>query len=185
MKYVFVEAERSNKQGEKKKAIVDTSALLMDNAIEYLQKYQCYTTPEVVYEVKTIKHKACIEALVDLKVLEIVEPREEYVENVVKTAKVTGDITSLSKTDIKILALALQLKEQNVSPIILTDDYTIQNLASYFKISYQGLRVKAIKKRIKWRYRCSACNSTYDEYLEECPICGHKLKREAARYENL
>ncbi|RLF06551.1 MAG: hypothetical protein DRJ60_04245 [Thermoprotei archaeon] len=185
MKYVFVEVKNPNKQEDKEKVVVDTSALLIDNAIEYLQKYQCYTTPEVIDEVRTIRHKVCIEALIDLKVLEIIEPSEEYVEKVLKTAKTTGDITSLSKTDIKILALALQLKEQNVNPIILTDDYTVQNLASRFKIVYRSLKIKSIEKRIKWRYRCTACNNTYDEHLEECPVCGHKLRREVARYEKL
>ncbi|MHC1629130.1 MAG: NOB1 family endonuclease [Candidatus Nezhaarchaeales archaeon] len=180
-----MEEKKHNKQEHREKAVLDTSALLIDNAIEYLQRYHCYTISEVIDEVRTIRHKACVEALLDLKILEVMEPSEEYVKTVLKIAKATGDVAALSKTDIKILALALQLKDQNANPILLTDDYTVQNLASHFKIAYQSLKTRSIKKRIKWRYRCIACNNVYDEHLEECPVCGHKLKREVARYEDL
>lgn len=169
----------------RKCVIVDANAFLVDNAIQYLQDYRCFTVPEVIDEVRTIRHRACVEVLLDLKVLNVVDPSKEHVERVLEEAKGSGDISSLSKTDLKLLALALQLQEEELEPLLLTDDYTVQNLASRLNLRWRNVKIGAIRKRIKWRYRCTACSEKYDEYLEECRVCGHKLKREIAGYENL
>lgn len=169
----------------KKCVVVDANALLMNNALQYLKNYCCFTVPEVIDEIKTIKHRVCIEVLLDLKVLSIISPNREHLERVLEAARRSGDISSLSKTDLKILALAFQLQEQGCDPLLMTDDYTVQNLASHLKIRWRNVRVDAIKKRIRWCYRCTACDEVYNEYLEECRVCGHKVKREIAGYEEL
>lgn len=180
-----MEERGTNNHTLKETVVLDTNSLLMESAMGYLRRYRCYTVPEVIDEVKTLRHKACIETLIDLRVLNIIDPSEKHVSEVIRAARSTGDIISLSYTDIKILALTLQLKEQGLNPVLLTDDYTVQNLASYLKITYKNLKIRPIKRRIKWQYRCPACNNIYHVSLIECPICGHSLKREVAKYESL
>lgn len=165
--------------------VLDTSAILTNNVLGCLQGYRCFTVPDVLEEVKTLRHRISLEVLLDLKALSIVEPENYYVEKILEAAMESGDITSLSRTDVKVLALALQLQLQGLNPILMTDDYSVQNLASRFRVEYRSIKVSAIKKRIKWRYRCSACSAIYDKYAKTCAICGHKLKREIARYEDL
>jgi len=166
-------------------AVVDTSALLVNNAVQYLQGYRCFTVPKVIQEVKTLRHRAGAEVLLDAKVLDVVEVAKDCLREVLEAAKKSGDITSLSETDLEVLALALQLKRQGCDPLLVTDDYTVQNLASRFKIRCSSIKAKGIEKRIRWRYRCTACAKVYYKFLEECPICGHKLKREVAGHEDL
>lgn len=179
MRYVFVEEKN------RECVVVDANVFLVNNAIQYLQNYRCFTVPEVIDEIKTIKHKVCIEVLLDLRVLNVINPDRSHVEKVLEIAKRSGDISSLSKTDLKILALALQLQEQGLEPLLMTDDYTVQNTASRLNLRWRNVKVDSIKRRVRWRYRCTACNEVYSEYLEECRVCGHKLKREIAGYEEL
>lgn len=172
-------------KSNKECVIVDANAFLINSAIQYLQDYRCFTVPEVIDEIKTLKHRVCVEVLLDLKVLSVVNPDKKHVEKALEEAKKSGDISSLSKTDLKLLALALQLQEEGLNPLLLTDDYTMQNLASRLNLRWRNVKIDAIRRRIKWRYRCTACNEEYSEYLEECRVCGHKLKREIAGYEEL
>ncbi|MEM4576843.1 MAG: hypothetical protein QW701_05200 [Candidatus Nezhaarchaeales archaeon] len=165
--------------------VLDTSALLTNNLVGILQGYHCFTVPDVLEEVKSLRHMISVEVLLDLKALRVVEPDNYYIEKILEAAMESGDITSLSRTDVKVLALALQLQAQGLNPILMTDDYSVQNLASRFKVGYRSVKVSTIKKRIKWRYRCTACSAIYDKYAKTCAICGHKLKREIARYEDL
>jgi UPF0271 protein len=176
---------RNDRVRNKKCVVVDTSALLVDNAVQYLQGYYCFTVPKVIEEIKTLRHKAGVEVLLDAKALDVVEVARDCLREVLEVAKKSGDITSLSETDLEVLALALQLKRQRCDPILITDDYTIQNLASRFKIRCRSIRARSIEKRIRWCYRCTACNRVYYEFLKECTICGHKLKREVAGHEGL
>ncbi len=177
--------ERRAHVRDKGYAVVDTSALLADNAVQYLQSYHCLTVPKVIEEVKTLRHRAGVEVLLDSKALDVVEVAKDYLGEVLEVAKKGGDITSLSETDFEVLALALQLKRHGYDPLLITDDYTMQNLASRLKIRWRSLRAKGIEKRIRWRYRCTACNTVYYEFLKECSICGHELRREVAGYESL
>lgn len=177
--------ERSDRIRDKKCAVVDTSAFLLNNALRYLQDYYCFTVPKVIDEVKTLRHRAYVEVLLDSKALNVMEVAEDCLKEVVEAAKKSGDISSLSEADLELLALALQLKRQGLDPILVTDDYTVQNLASHFRIRWRNIRARGIEMRIRWRYRCTACGRVYYEFLEECTICGHKLKREVAGHEGL
>ena len=166
-------------------AVVDTSAFLVDSALQYLQDYHCFTVPKVIEEVKTLRHRAGIEVLLDSKALDIVEVARDHLKEVLKVAKKTGDITSLSEVDLEVLALALQLKRQGYDPLLITDDYTLQNLASCLQIRWRGIRTRGIERRIEWRYRCTACGRVYYEFLKECSTCGHRLRKEVAGHEDL
>ena len=117
--------------------------------------------------------------------LNVIEPDREFLIRVIEEAKRSGDLGSLSKSDLKLLALALQLQEEGLEPFLVTDDYTVQNLASRFKIRWLSVKTRGIERRVKWHYRCTACGRVYYEYMEGCPVCGHKLKRGIAGYEDL
>lgn len=88
-----------------------------------------------------------------------------------EAAKKTGDIGRLSDVDMTVLALAI-----DVSGTILTDDYSIQNVAKTLNIDYKPVGMQGIKKVEKWNYRCVGCGKWYKESMKECPICGHLLR---------
>lgn len=150
--------------------VLDTSAILSfridaDNAI---------TTEGVIKEIK--KGGASWRRLQYMlaRGMKVVSPPDDCVEKVKEIAKLTGDYKNLSEVDIEVIALAL-----HTGGTIVTDDYSIQNVAKELKLKYQGVLQEEIDKKIKWRWRCRSCGKYYDSYYEECPVCGGKLKRVA------
>ena len=92
-------------------------------------------------------------------------------------SKETGDIGRLSSADIEILALAVDInKDVNKEATILTDDYSIQNVAHTLDIKFQNVSQKRITKKFKWVCRCPGCGKTFSESIKICPICGTTTK---------
>ncbi|MCS7095558.1 MAG: ribonuclease VapC [Nitrososphaerota archaeon] len=111
--------------------------------------------------------------------LKVKKPDDALLTKVETAAATIGDLAVLSVTDIQILALALQLKIENRLPLIITDDYAIQNVARHLGIEYAPLATFGIRKPIKWIRYCPACHQRYPaEYKNKyCILCGMKLKR--------
>ena len=130
-----------------------------------------YITPEIKAEVEKGFPARKMEYYLESDIISIASPSEDSVEAVMRASEETGDIARLSLADISILALALEL-----SAAIITDDYSVQNLASVLEISYIPLNEKGINEIWRWKYRCTGCGRIFDEWYEQCPICGSPLK---------
>ncbi len=111
--------------------------------------------------------------------LEVRTPSEEFVNQTRVLALQAGDTFCLSETDIQILALALELKMQGLSPLIITDDYSIQNVATQMNVQFVSLTTFGIKRQIQWTKYCPACHRKYpaDDKQMTCKTCGTALKR--------
>jgi endoribonuclease Nob1 len=103
--------------------------------------------------------------------LKVSEPTATSMRRVKEAASRSGDSTRLSPTDVEVLALALDL-----GATVLTDDYSLQNLAAYLGVPYRPVGLKGIKEVRKWRWRCTGCGKVFDKEHPDCPICGSKLK---------
>ncbi|MCK5773729.1 MAG: hypothetical protein KAH57_08065 [Thermoplasmata archaeon] len=119
--------------------------------------------------------KKLLERLIDagLKVLDPVDlkPAED-------AATSTGDLPSLSKPDISVIALAIETDD----PMVLTDDFRVQNVLKKLKIPFEPageIGDRAIKEVWTWSFRCRGCGRYFDDgdKLPDCPICGSELKR--------
>jgi len=165
--------------------IIDTSAILSGKPIN-LDDIKTVTTQGVSDELKPGgKDYQTFQFLLE-KGLEINIPTKESLMNVKKVSTKTGDIGRLSKTDIEILALALDYSlEKNIEPIILTDDYSIQNVANFLNITYTNLSQRGIKKRFKWAYCCRGCGKKFEEHIKVCPICGAETRNKISRISNM
>jgi len=111
--------------------ICDTSILLHSDFTE-----QITTVQEVIDEVKTKKQRERLE----FREIKILEPEEKFVLDVEDGAKKAGLGEKLSKTDKKLLALALQTGD-----VLLTDDYAIQKLAKIMEIKFKPFQMGGIK----------------------------------------
>jgi len=89
-------------------------------------------------------------------------------------AEKTGDLDSLSVTDIRVLALVNDFKREGCT--IISDDYAVQNVAEKLGIKYISIFNKKITKLINWKKYCESCDKYYDKG-RLCKICGGKLKR--------
>jgi UPF0271 protein len=157
--------------------IIDTSAVLSGKQITDI-KGEIVTTPGVSNELKPGGRDYQTYQFLIEKGLKVISPSKDSVDFVNKNAKETGDHGRLSSTDVEVIALALDLqKKPDKNIIILTDDYSIQNLANHLKIKFESISQDSITKRFKWIYRCQGCGKKFKEHISVCPICGAKTKK--------
>lgn len=108
-----------------------------------------------------------------------VEPAEpHYIGQVRRAAKRTGDLDTLSKTDIALLAKALQYEGKDT--YLVTDDYAIQNVASHLGLQVKPIAQKRIRDILIWEKRCIGCRRYFTEGMV-CPVCGSRLKKARRR----
>lgn len=162
--------------GSEKKSrtyIIDTSAILsgkpinVDNCI--------ITTSGVEDELKPGGRDFRTFEFLKEKGLAIQDPSKESIAKIKAISENTGDIDRLSDADKQILALALDVSKENEA-VILTDDYSIQNVACSLGIKCESISQRGITKNFKWAHKCSGCGKKFKENIKVCPICGALTK---------
>lgn len=115
--------------------------------------------------------------------LKVKTPYKTFLDKVKASATLVGDTFFLSEADFQVLALALELKTRGYSPLIATDDYSIQNVANQMGIEFASLATFGIRFRLKWMRYCPACHRKYpaDYRYRKCEICGTELRRKPLR----
>lgn len=154
--------------------VLDTSALVGGFFPEFTDADQL-TVPEVVEEAQSLSVKLKLETAITLGQIKVKEPSEESVSKVQEKIGETGD--KVSKTDVKILALALEIKEEGEESVVVSDDYAIQNLSVVLDLSYSRIAKPGIKKVFEWKKECPSCGETYSTEKNECEVCGAELVR--------
>ncbi|MFP3144093.1 MAG: hypothetical protein RXQ93_03625 [Caldisphaera sp.] len=123
--------------------ILDTGAIFSGFVLSNLDK--SITVPSVIQEVKDDSSKNILNIVVNADKLTIINPDKEFLSKIIEEAKKWKLSNKLSKTDLDVLALSLQLKEKCKEVYLATDDYSIQKLAiklgiRIIKIKYRGIR---------------------------------------------
>lgn len=160
----------------------DSNVLILDASafyagIPFLGSSRCYTTNEVFDEVKHIrKSSGALEALVNAGNLKIMDPQASHLKEADQLARSSGDIASMSRADLSVLALALYCRETENEPLIVTDDYAIANTAGLAGIKISFVMNRGIRKIGRWIRYCSACRILYNSDESVCKICGNKLR---------
>ncbi len=150
--------------------ILDTSALF---SMQDLPDGEVFTTAGVIDELNKY-HDQRVRLWEGL--IKISEPSGASLERVNREAERTGDKGRLSPVDIGVLALALDL-----GGLLLTDDYSIQNIARAMGMDYKGVGMKGIDKVLIWKYRCRGCGRIWDKEHPDCPVCGSQLRTTRSR----
>ena len=159
--------------------VLDTSAFIGGFDPLTAQEEQ-YTVPEVRNElVADSMNVVRFNAAVESGKLTIRSPESSVLDEVKEASRKVGDIRYLSEADLQVLALALELKGNGLAPLIVTDDYSIQNVANKIGIDFTSLITFGIKVRIKWTLYCPGCYRKYlsDYKYETCEVCGTEIKR--------
>jgi len=162
--------------------VLDTSAFIIGLDLFNLD-LTLYTTPSIIEELKSFWVKVkCLTAL-DLKKLKVLSPEKSFLDKVAEASEKTGDRQKLSEADLSILALALELKVKGEKPTIVTDDFSVQNVAQHLNMEYIPATHDKIKFYIEWVWYCPGCRNTFPSKkgLRFCPICGSQLKRKAVK----
>ena len=150
--------------------ILDASAFY--TGVPFRSSGDCFTTSLVYDEIKHIKknHDA-LGTLLETNRLKIREPDKRSIERAVKAAKDTGDFQQLSKQDISIIALCIEMKGE-----IITDDFAISNVAKNGGLKVSPIMTKGIEDVGRWVHYCPGCRTIHTNG-KECPMCGTLLKR--------
>jgi len=122
-------------------------------------------------------------AAVENRRLMVKTPKNSFLQEVKEASRRVGDIRYLSEADLQVLALALELKSMGLHPFIVTDDYSIQNVANQIGVNFTSLMTYGIRFRFNWILYCPACHRKYssDYKFKSCEVCGTKLKRKPLR----
>ncbi|MEM0381326.1 MAG: hypothetical protein QW580_01490 [Nitrososphaerota archaeon] len=133
--------EESRRDSESRAYVLDTNALLLGfSGVKNL-----YTTEEAIKEVKYDELQvARLEAMLTSGALKIARPTTEAIEKVKESAG--KQLDKLSQTDLTILAAALDLTKTHKKVIIVTDDYTIQQLTTKLQLNFIPLKHSGIRK---------------------------------------
>jgi UPF0271 protein len=174
--------KRQDGEGLKHIIILDTSALIA--GYDTSNRNLHYTVSSVQEELTRNGFKRLrLDLAKRAGKLRVLNPDCRYLKEVEVKATELGEAGSLSTVDKELLALGVQLMAEGNRPIIVSDDYSIQNVADHLDLGYRSLATMGIKRRFEWGVYCPGCRRKFDDPQEMniCPICGTELKRRPIR----
>ena len=99
-------------------------------------------------------------------------PEGDTVERIERAAAETGDLATLSETDVRLVAAAFELDSH-----LVTDDYAMQNVAEKLDVGVDVIAQDGIDERRDWKFQCQGCGRVFEENHDRCEICGSGLER--------
>ncbi len=158
---------------------MDASALIAGQ-VEVGENTRLATTTDILEEVRSQMTHVRISGWLDAGILMPMEPAPEFIKQAKEAATKSGDLRVLSKNDIALLALSLDiLKNHEGSTVtMLSGDFAIENTAKFLNVKVDSI-TPGMKKTIQWEWYCPACHKRgfTDPSLRECDACGTPLKR--------
>lgn len=101
----------------------------------------------------------------------VLEATREGRARVREASQQGGEHARLSVADIDVLAVALDVNGE-----IVTDDYTVLNMARRLAIPARTIQTKGITQTYSFVPRCTGCGRFLDKQYPDCPICGSPVK---------
>jgi UPF0271 protein len=148
--------------------VLDTSVLYYGKDLP--QGFECVITPGVVRELDKEGMSARLELLMATRV-RVSSPSDRSLRKVSEESEKTGDSRRLSEADKELLALALDLGYE-----LITDDYSIQNLARAMGIPARGFDQKGIAEVFVWQAKCKGCGKLFPADVRVCDVCGTETR---------
>jgi endoribonuclease Nob1 len=147
--------------------IADSSLFIIGKRIEGI----IITVPSILDEIRDERSRTIME----LMNVRIEPPLQNFIREVTSKARETKDSEELSRTDLELLAKALEYT-RNENTILVTDDYAVQNTAIALGIKVIPAGQKKIKDVLLWEKFCTGCKRRFPTG-EDCPVCGTPLKK--------
>ncbi|MHB1260937.1 MAG: NOB1 family endonuclease [Thermoplasmatota archaeon] len=107
--------------------------------------------------------------------LEVRDPAAAWRSKVEEAGARAGNLARLSPADQSLLALALELGKDAT---LVTDDYTMLDLAARLGVRTQTVNQEGIRTQLDFRPRCTGCGRWFEAMpkSEDCPVCGSAVK---------
>ena len=107
-------------------------------------------------------------------------PSRESIDEATKISRETGDLDSLSETDLSLIALVVEVRGH-----LHTDDYRMQNVCSSSGLKWSPVETVGISETWYWELKCGGCGRVTSgrgrtrfarESPGECKDCGSELR---------
>ena len=147
--------------------VLDASAIIGGFSSKESQNF---ITASVISEIKDFKSKLYLESAIEDGSITIIEPESVDIKNVSDIIIKSGDVLRLSDVDKNLVALAFKLKREHKNPLVVTDDYSMQNVLKIVGIPYRSVLTEGINEIYGWVKICKGCKKKYPpEYVfDEC-----------------
>ncbi|MBS7287556.1 MAG: hypothetical protein KIH01_02095 [Candidatus Freyarchaeota archaeon] len=158
--------------------VVDSSAFIEGYPPHLIEEKQ-YVPAAIEEELRDQRSRSLLDAAVRSGDVIVMVPSDRGVKLAEEVAEKTGEAKVLSKVDKHVVALAFDLAAEGYEPVIVTDDYALQNVACKAGFTFKSLMRDGIRNVVKWKLYCSSCRRSYPpDYPDEtCEVCGGQLKR--------
>lgn len=166
-----------------KAILLDTSAFITGYEPSDVDA-EHYTVPAVRKELRSGDLSSIrLETALRTGRLSIRSPEARYVADVEAAMAELGEAGIQSNADMELLALGLQLRAEGKDPVVVSEDYSVQNVADHLGLRYRSLATPGIKRRFAWSIYCPGCRRSFSRPQPGgfCPICGTELKRKPVR----
>ncbi|MCS7109101.1 MAG: hypothetical protein RMH77_00150 [Sulfolobales archaeon] len=156
--------------------VLDAAALFASYQLMLPPNVKVVTTPEVMEEVKDEVSRESLELSLSAGKLDVVEVGEALIDEALKVAVDLGELSRLSKADLSLVALMIKYMREGCSVVVVSDDYSIQNVAAYLNLYLLGVKRKVIERVVKYIWVCEGCGFRGGS-SGLCPVCGTRMVR--------
>jgi rRNA maturation endonuclease Nob1 len=129
-----------------------------------------------------------IELAIETGKLVVKKSQDKYSNIVEEKSKSTGTTKILSKNDVSLMGLVLELMDTYTEDIILyTNDYSMENLCTMLQIRFKPLYKKGIEEKMYFEVYCPYCKTLHkpEDLDKKCERCGLHLKKRLSKKEKL
>jgi len=153
--------------------VLDASAILNEPNFSFDAEKKYVATPLVEKEFRSLESRMLVENALKHGILSIRKPKQEFQKKA--EALVQGHGYKISRADVSVVGLGLELLAEKEEFLVLTDDFSIQNFLDIAGIPYSSVIQGEIKETFSISSYCPACGKKFPG-LKSCPDCGLRLK---------
>lgn len=134
-------------------------------------------TSRIFAEMKDLRSRMMVDNALMLKLLTIIDACPLSLQKISDFVSAKG-FEKLSAADLSLLALAAELKSRREKIVVISDDYSIQNMCKALSIPFKSVIQGRIKETIVFNKHCPACGKRYKRAFKGriCGDCGTQLK---------
>lgn len=158
--------------------ILDTAGILAGHLS--MLRGRAFTVEGVVSEVRDSDSSYRLETAINAGKLVVARPGGESVEKILMVAARHGLEGALSRTDVEIAALALEMVERGSKAVVITDDSALHAICRILGIRSTGARRRTPTSYRPKVYVCSVCGYRCRSRIDRCPVCGSPLRASTA-----
>ncbi len=156
--------------------ILDAAALFASYQSLLPPGARAVTTWDVVNEVRDAESRNSLELSLSAGKLTVVEVDSSLIDEGVRVADGLGEVGKLSRADLSLVALMVKYSRSGCDAVVVTDDYSLQNIAAYLNLRVLGVKRKVIERVVKYVWVCESCGFKVSSG-DCCPVCGGRIVR--------